>query len=97
MRHALILRLAMWASVGLLVSIGWGAFFASADKSIPIDAIVYALARLTQPATAVRLYLNPASAFGLTWVAVANAGTYTLLGLIVETIRRHYRSPHISN
>lgn len=97
MRYALILRLVMWASAGLLVSIGWGAYFASTNKGIPIEPLVYALASLTQPAAAVRLYLNPASAFGLTWVAVANASTYTLFGLTVETIRRHYRSSHISN
>jgi|SRR5215469_15065914 len=93
MRDA-VLRLAIWASAGLMVSIGWGVYFASANKALPVEPLVYALAGLTQPAAGVRLYLNPSSAMGLTWVAVVNLFTYALLGVIVETIRRHHRSAH---
>jgi hypothetical protein len=95
-----VIRIAMWASVGLLVSVGWGFYFANANKSIPIEPIVYTLARLSQPAAAVVLYLNPTSRLGLTWVAVANAATYALLGLIATTIPKtpsgapHFKLTH---
>ena len=96
MRNVLI-RTAIWTIAGFLVSFGWGFYFASTNKAMPIEPAVYALARLTQPATAVVLYLNPASTVGVTWVAVTNAATYALLGLIIETIRRYYRSLHLSS
>ena len=92
-----VIRIAMWASVGFFVSVGWGFYFAKANKSIPIEPAVYTFAMLTQPAAALRLYLNPTSPFGLTWVVVANAATYALLGLIATTIRKHRLALHISN
>jgi hypothetical protein len=94
---SVLAQIATWTSAGFLVSFAWGFYFATADKGIPIGPIVYALARITQPTAAVVLYLNPASALGLTWVAVTNAATYALLGLMVETVRRHHRSLHLSN
>jgi hypothetical protein len=97
MRKLMIPRIAMWASAGFLVSFGWGLYFASTNKALPIEPIPYILASLTQPAAAVALYFRPALQLGLTWVVVVNAATYALLGLVVETIRRHYRSLHISN
>jgi len=78
----------MWASAGFLVSAGWGFYFATTNKAIPIRLIVDALARLTQPAAAVVLYFNPHYLLGLRAVAIANAVTYAFVGLIVETIRR---------
>ena len=96
MKSALI-RIATWTSAGFLVSFGWGFYFATANKGIPIGPFVDTLARLTQPTAAVVLYLNPASPLGLTWVAVTNAATYALLGLMVETVRRHHRSLHLKN
>lgn len=94
MRNASI-RVAAWASAGLLISIGWGLYFANANKSIPVEPAVYALARLTQPIAAVLLYLKPSFALGLTQVIVWNAAAYALAGLIVETLRRH-RALHVS-
>ena len=88
----MISRIAVWASAGLFVSVGWSLYFASTNKALPIEPIVYILARLTQPTAAVALYLKPARQLGLTWVVVANAATFALIGLVVETIRRHYRS-----
>jgi hypothetical protein len=96
MKNVLI-RIATWTSAGILVSFGWGFYFASANKGLPIGPIVYTLARLTQPTAAFVLYLNPASPLGLTWVAVTNAATYALLGLTVETVRRHRRSLRLSS
>ena len=95
MKKVMFSRIAMWASVGLLVSIGWGLYFASADKALPIEPIVYILASLTQPTVAVALYLKPAHNLGLTSVVVANAATYALFGWVVETIRRRYRPSYI--
>jgi len=94
---SVLIRIATWTSAGFLVSFGWGLYFATTNKGIPIGPIVYTLARLTQPTAAVVLYLNPASPLGLTWVAFTNAATYALLGLMVETVRRHHRSLHLSN
>jgi hypothetical protein len=83
-------RIAIWASAGYLVSGGWGLYFANADKANPIEPIVYTLARLTQPVVAITVaYFN--FPLGLRWTMVANAVTYALVGLIVETIRQHYR------
>jgi hypothetical protein len=78
----------MWASAGFLVSAGWGFYFATANKTIPIRLIVDALARLTQPAAAVAVYFNPHYLLGLHAVAIANAVTYGFVGLTVETIRQ---------
>ena len=81
-------RVVMWASAGFLVSAGWGSYFATTNKAIPIRLIVDALARLTQPAAAVVVYFNPHYLLGVRAVAIANAVTYAFVGLIVETIRR---------
>jgi hypothetical protein len=95
MRNVL-LRTALWASAGFLVALGWGLYFASTNKDIPIDAIIDALAMLTQPTAAVILHIRPSLPLGLFTVAVANAVTYALLGLSAEMIRQHYRTIHIS-
>ena len=92
----LLIRIAVWASAGFVVSLGWGLYFTSANKSLTIGSTLYALAKLTQPTTAMFLYLKPNFPLGLTWVIAANDATYALLGLIVETIRNH-RPLHISN
>jgi hypothetical protein len=95
MRKDAIFRIAMWATAGFMVSAGTGLYFASADKAKPIEPIVYAFFRLTQPVAAITVsYFDFPR--GLTWIVVENAATYALLGLIVETIRRHYRPLQIS-
>lgn len=90
-----VMRISVWMGAGFLVSFGWGFYFAIANKSIPIEPLVMTLAKLTNPAAAVVLYLNPGSPLGLTMVAVTNAATYALLGLIVETVRRRHRNLHL--
>ena len=87
-------RIVIWASAGFLVSVGWGFYFASANKAVPIESIVYTLAWLTQPTAAVASYLNSISPLGLTWVVVANAATYALVGLIVEMVRKQLNHAH---
>ena len=96
MKNAAI-RIGMWAIAGFLVSVGWGLYFASVNRNIPIEPTAYILAKLTQPTAAFIGYLNPAAPLGLNWLVAANAATYALLGLILETIRQRYRLLHISN
>ena len=84
---ALKYRIAMWASAGFLVTVGWGLYFASANKENPVEPIVYTLIRLTQPVVAIAVsYIH--FPLGLSWAAVWNAATYALAGLIVETTRK---------
>ncbi len=87
-------RIAIWATAGFLVAGSWGLYFASADKAVPISPFVSALARWTQPAVAVIISYSSKSLLGLRATMVANAVTYAVIGLIVETIRRHlHRRP----
>jgi hypothetical protein len=87
MKNNVKYRIAMWASAGFLVASCWGLYFASTDKANPIEPIVYTLARLTRPLVALAVsYSN--SPMGLFWCLVANAATYALAGLIVETARK---------
>lgn len=77
-------RIAMWAGAGLLVAGCWAFYFAMANKDNPIEPIVYTLVRLTCPVAIAGSYF-PLSIY---WVLVANAATYALAGVIVETLRR---------
>jgi hypothetical protein len=80
-------RIAAWASAGLLVAALWAIYgivskppaLTSADPILP-------LVHLTCPISLVGFY-----PLRLYWVLVANAATYALLGLIVETLRRRLR------
>lgn len=77
-------RIAMWAIAGFLIASCWELVV---SLSVPFAnqrmADVWLLAAITCPVTLVR-YLP------VTWYAVliANAATYALLGLTVETLRR---------
>ena len=90
-------RVAEWAGVGFLFAISWGFYFANAGKSAPIHSTMYVLARLTQPAAGLALYLNPTSSLSLSWVVLANTATYAALGLIVVLIQKRRRALRIPN
>lgn len=92
----LLFRIAVWASAGLLVSLGWGLYFATANKGASIGSSILLFARLTQPAAAIALYVKPSLAFGLASVAAANAAVYGVIGLIVELTRQHRRLLQLS-
>lgn len=79
-------RIAIWGCAGFLVAGLWGLYFANADKGNPIQPLVYALARLTQPIAAVVVsYIHaPIGFYSFLWMNVA---TYALIGLIMETLR----------
>lgn len=74
-------RIGMWASAGVLVA-GFWAFYAFVTPLTFADPIM-TLVRLTCPILLIRRY--PLS---LCLVLVANAATYALAGLIVETLRQ---------
>ena len=78
-------RIAMWASAGFLVA-GFWALYAYTTAPIPINGIVWTLIRLTCPVVQAGFYFH----FGikLYWVLLANAATYALVGLTVETVLR---------
>jgi len=77
-------RTAMWASVGFLVAGCWAlyAFATTPPAMTSVDPIV-TLVRLTCPITLLSFY-----PLRLYWVLLANAATYALVGLIVETLRQ---------
>ena len=79
-------RIAMWASAGFLVAASWALYFAMRSKDNPIEPIVYTLGCLTQPVVLIGSYLHFGMSFYL--VILANAATYALVGLIVETLRQ---------
>ena len=79
-------RIAIWASAGFLIAAGWALYFAVRSKDNPIEPIVYTLGLLTQPVALVGSHFH----FGMSFyfVILANAATYALVGLIVETLRQ---------
>ncbi len=74
-------RIGMWASAGFLVAGCW-ALYAFATTMTSADPIM-TLVRLTCPITLLSFY-----PLRLYWVLLANAATYALVGLIVETMRQ---------
>jgi hypothetical protein len=46
--------------------------------------------------TPIQLWVNPAASLSLTWVILANAAAYAVLGLIALAIQKHRRVLHIS-
>ncbi len=90
------IRIALWGGLGFLVAACWGFYFANASKNLPIDQRMLALAKLTQPAAAVALYINPAASLSLAWALAANVAAYAILGLIAVLIQRRW-ALHIAN
>jgi hypothetical protein len=80
-------RIGMWASVGFLVASCWALYgFTRAIPLTSADPIVYTLASFMQPILLVGFHFH----FGLYfyWVLIANAATYALIGVAVETLRQ---------
>jgi hypothetical protein len=83
----MLFHIAMWAIVGAAIARGWGLYFATADKAIPVSSTVFTLASITNPvATVVNYFQVP---FGLTAAVAWNAGAFAVIGLILEMLRRH--------
>ncbi|MGB9431581.1 MAG: hypothetical protein WBQ89_05010 [Candidatus Acidiferrum sp.] len=77
-------RIAIWAAAGFLVASGWAVYFFMANKDLPIAPLVSTLVRLTCPIAIVGSHY-PVSIYS---ALAANIATYTLVGLVVETLRR---------
>jgi hypothetical protein len=75
-------RIAMWASAGFFVAVGW-ALYALAAAPMTFADPVMILVQLSCPIAILRSY-----PIRLEWVLLANAVTYALLGLTVETLRQ---------
>jgi hypothetical protein len=80
-------RIAIWAGLGFLVAGCWAVYFAIASKGNPISPIVNILARITCPIATAGAHF----AISVYWVLIANAATYALVGVIVETLRQKLR------
>jgi hypothetical protein len=84
-------RIAMWAAAGFMVAAGWAlyAFATTAPAMTSADPIV-TLVEFTCPVVFASLHFH--FALGLYRSLVANAATYGLIGLMVETLRQplHY-------
>ena len=76
-------RIAQWATAGFLVAGGWGVYFLVASKDHPIVPLVLALLRLTCPVSIVGSHYSVSFYSAL----AANAATYALVGLVVETLQ----------
>lgn len=84
-------RIGVWAIMGSLVAGGW--FLYASARVTPMtsaEPILWALARCTQPIMFASFYFH----FGVLfyWAFLANAVTYTLIGLLVEVLRRKLHS-----
>ena len=84
-------RIAIWGLTGVLVAGFWTLyFFLTAHfflfATVPLHArpIAFTLARLTCPIAFVSFYFHVP--IGIYWVLLANAVTYALVGLLVETL-----------
>jgi hypothetical protein len=84
MRYRIASRIAIWACAGFLVAGCWALYvFATSPYANEQMRDVWLLAALTCPITLVRTH--PISLYE---VLIANAVTYALVGLIVETLRQ---------
>ena len=80
------IRIVMWASAGFLIAGFWALYFLPTAPAPASADMIWILARLTCPIAFVSSYFHVP--IGIYEVFVANAATYALVGLAVETLRR---------
>ena len=86
-------RIAIWGTLGALVVVGWSLYiYAISPIQITAKAFAWTLACLTCPIALAHRY--PLSLY---FVLLANAATYALVSVIVETIRRRHQIRSLSN
>jgi hypothetical protein len=77
-------RIGMWAGTGFLVAGCWALYaFATTPPALTSADPIMTLVRFTCPIAILSFY-----PIRLYWVLLANAATYALVGLIVETLRQ---------
>lgn len=89
-------RVAMWAGIGFLVAGCWAfyAFVTTPPTMTSVDPIL-TFVEFTCPIVFASLHFH--FALGLYWSLLANAATYGLIGLIVESMRSNFvRQAHSS-
>jgi hypothetical protein len=86
-----IIAVSLWACAGLLISVGWGLYFITADRATPIGPMTRSLALLTEPFAGAVTVFYPDLALGLRTVVLTNIATYGLLALVVEAVRHRHR------
>jgi hypothetical protein len=80
-------RIGIWAIAGFLVAGGWAVYaFASTPPAFTSASPITTLVRLTCPIA----LLGSHYPISLYVCLLANAATYALLGLTVETLRHHH-------
>lgn len=80
-------RIALWAAAGFLIAGLWALYaFPTFVPTTSAEMLEYALASFAQPIVAIGAHFH----FGIRfyWVLLANAATYALAGLIVESLRQ---------
>jgi hypothetical protein len=80
-------RIGMWASAGFLVAGCWALYaFATTPPAMTSADPIVTLVEFTCPVVLAGFYFH----FGVSlyWSLLANAATYALIGLIVETLRQ---------
>ena len=83
----------MWAGAGFLVAASWALYiFATFPHTNERMRDVWILAAVSCPVT----LIGPHFPVSLYSVLAANAATYALVGLIVETLRRNHTGYHLA-
>jgi hypothetical protein len=77
-------RIAVWAAAGFVVASGWAVYLLVRSKDHLIDPILFSLIRLTCPIAIIGSHHR----VSLYSALLANIGTYALVGLAVEAVRR---------
>ena len=87
------IRIAIWATAGVLVVIFWTAFVsATFDNPLAAGGIARTLVYLTCPISLAHRY-----AMNFNFVVLVNAATYALVGAAVEGLRRPSQKLSVSN
>jgi hypothetical protein len=83
-------RIVMWAGAGFLAAGFWALYlFPTAPIPIASAEAMWTLARFTCPVVFASFYFH--FALGVCSAMLANAATYALAGLAVETLRRQLK------
>ena len=83
-------KIALWACAGFAVAACWAlCAFATQPPALTVADPLLTLAQITCPIAFASIHFH----FGVSlyWSLFANAATYALIGLVVETVRQRLR------